>query len=185
MSARRYTKAELTDKVLLLTARSVAKGTFYEMSILLDKISFLGFGKELGVVNKVFAIIGAVIVVLGLDLIIFIEAYTAIFVGVGLLTTVLALVLRKTSLDIGMGGRTEEVSFKHGNRRKTMRLYEALSARILKSERELAEENEGKERKKKRSDKEDEDAPVPPVSETEGDAVSIKVPEDEVIMRID
>ena len=82
------------------------------------------------------------------------------------------------------GGRTEEVSFKHGNRRKTMRLYEALSARILKSERELAEENEGKERKKKRSDKEDEEAPVPPVSETEGDAVSIKVPEDEVIMRI-
>ena len=84
----------------------------------------------------------------------------------------------------GLGGRTEEGRFKHGNRRKTMRLYEALSARILKSERELAEENEGKERKKKRSDKEDEEA-LPPVSETEGDAVSIKVPEDEVIMRID
>lgn len=139
MNARQYTKAELTDKVLVLTAKSLTKGKFYEMSILLDKISYLGFGRELGTVNKVFAIAGAVIVVLGLDLLVLIEAYTAIFVGIGLLTILLALVLRRTSLDIGLGGRTEEVRFKHGNRRKIAKLYEELSARILKSERELAE----------------------------------------------
>ena len=46
----------------VLTAKSLTKGKFYEMSILPDKISYLGFGRELGTVNKVFAIAGAVIV---------------------------------------------------------------------------------------------------------------------------
>lgn len=133
--SKTYVNAQVTDRELILNAKSVAGLSTFEQRILIEKIDSVSMGKEMGAANKIFAIVGLASCVASFVLFSVMLAVAVPSLLIGIVVVVLALVLRPVSLSVGCGGRIEQISFKHFNGTKSKEIYSQLIAVLANTAR--------------------------------------------------
>lgn len=127
--SRTYVNAQVTDKEVILNAKTLLGLSSFEQRIRIDKIDSVSLGKEMGAGNKVFLIVGMAFFAAAIAM--FASMMIAVAVPmliVGLVIILLACLLRPVSLSIGCGCRIENVFFKHFNGSKSKDVYTQLLA---------------------------------------------------------
>lgn len=127
---RLYREAHVTDKELILNAKTFLGLSTFEHRIQLDKINALSIAKTMGTSNKIGLFVGVILAVSAMGLFAIMWPVAIVLLLTGILAIVLAVALRPVLVSVGCGGWIENINFQRKARTMAKEIYAQLVAKL-------------------------------------------------------
>ncbi len=127
---RLYREAHVTDKELILNAKTFLGLSTFEHRIQLDKINALSIAKTMGASNKIGLFVGVILAASAMGLFAIMWPVAIVLLLTGILAIVLAVALRPVLVSVGCGGWIENINFQRKARTMAKEIYAQLVAKL-------------------------------------------------------
>ncbi|MEE0841686.1 MAG: hypothetical protein U0M04_02130 [Christensenellales bacterium] len=127
---RLYREAHVTDKELILNAKTFLGLSTFEHRIQLDKINALSIAKTMGTSNKIGLFVGVILAASAMGLFAIMWPVAIVLLFIGILAIVLAVALRPVLVSVGCGGWIENINFQRKARTMAKEIYAQLVAKL-------------------------------------------------------
>lgn len=127
---RLYREAHVTDKELILNAKTFLGLSTFEHRIQLDKINALSIAKTMGTSNKIGLFVGVILAVSAMGLFAIMWPVAIVLLLTGILAIVLAVALRPVLMSVGCGGWIENINFQRKARTMAKEIYAQLVVKL-------------------------------------------------------